>query len=92
MNELMNAMETRDIAPIPQVREPGFAGRVRRWLVSAALALILAALEVGGERPLRVPTPIILLREEEFSRRFPRIRPYRAHYRRHAAERRVGIG
>lgn len=76
-----------EIVPLPAPsslpEQPPFPVRLRRWLLSAALALVLAAMEVGGERPMRTPTPIILLREEEFSRRFPRIRPYRAHYRRH---------
>ena len=79
----------RDQESVPAAPEPKLAVRLRRWFVSAALALILAAMEVGGERSLRVPTPIVLLRDNEFAGRFPRIRPYRAHYRRHSPTQRT---
>jgi hypothetical protein len=53
--------------------------------------MVLAALEVERRRPPTEPTPIVLLTTTgSGGRRFPRLRPYRAHYRRRRSTNGIG--
>ena len=62
---------------------------LKRYMLTLALAMALAALEVERRRPPTEPTPIVMLTTGGF-RRFPRLRPYRAHYRRRRSANGIG--
>jgi hypothetical protein len=53
----------------------------RRYMVTLALAAVLEAVEVERAPGWTEPAPIIMLTGSKPQRR-PRLRPYRAHYRR----------
>ncbi len=64
---------------------------LKRYMMALALAAVLAAVEVDRPTARTEPAPIVMTRDAPSGSappRPPRIRPYRAHYRRRRGVRR----
>ena len=55
---------------------------LKRMVLTIVLAVVLASVELEGGRGYSEPDAIVMLSSADHPVRFPRVRPYRAHYRR----------